>query len=61
MDIKINLEILQDQIEFLDMYASVIGDEEKANLVDGVVNLLGAIEEGVRKGEEIYFQRVYEN
>ena len=60
MDIKINLEILQDQIEFLDMYASVICDEEKADLVDGVVNLLSAIEECVRKGEEIYFQRVYE-
>ena len=61
MDIKINLEVLQDQIEFLDMYASVISDEEKTNLVDGVVNLLSAIEEGVRKGEIIYFQRVYEN
>ena len=61
MDIKINLELLQDQIEFLDMYASVIGDEENADLVDGVVNLLSAIEEGVRKGEIIYFQRVYEN
>ena len=61
MDIKVDLEILQDQIEFLDIYASIIGDEEKANLVDGVVNLLSAIEDGVRKGEIIYFQRVYED
>lgn len=61
MDIKIDLELLQDQIEYLDMYASVIGDEGKADLVDGIVNILSAIEEGVRKGEIIYFQRVYEN
>lgn len=60
MDININLEILQEQIEFLDMYVNMMTDEYKANLVNGVVNLLSAIEDGVRKGEIIYFQRVYE-
>ena len=58
MEIKINCELLNEQIQLLDVYASIITDEHKRELVDGVINLLDKIAWAVEEEEEITFVRI---
>ena len=60
MKIKINCELLNKQIQMLDVYASLIVDERKRNMVDGVVNLLDHICWALEEGEDICFERTIE-
>ena len=55
MEIKIDLKLLDEQIKLLDVYASIINDVHKRDLVDGVINLLDRIEWALEEGEEINF------
>ena len=61
MEIKIDCKFLNEQIQLLDVYASIITDEYKRDLVEGIINLLDRIEWALKEGEEIRFERVYEN
>ena len=61
MEIKIDCKFLNEQIQLLDVYASIITDEYKRDLVEGIINLLDRIEWALEEGEEIRFERAYEN
>ena len=58
MKINIDCKLLDEQIRFLDMYSSMITDEHKKGLVDGVANLLSEINYAVEENKEIRFVRV---
>lgn len=58
MDIKVDCELLDEQIRFLDMYSSMITDEHKKGLVDGVANLLSEISYSVEHRMELNFVKV---
>ena len=60
MKIKIDCKLLNEQIQLLDMYASIITHEHKRDLVEGVINLLDHIAWAMEEGEEIYFENVTE-
>ena len=60
MKIKINCKLLNEQIQFLDMYSDMITDEYKNGLIDGVVNLLSEIDFAVEEGEDVYFEKCEE-
>lgn len=56
--IKIDLELLEEQIQFLDSLSSMMRDEHKRELIDGVVNILDAIRWAVEEeDDEIRFER----
>ena len=57
MDIKVDCKLLDEQIQLLDMYSSVISNEYNKGLVDGIVNLLSAISFAVEEEREIKFVR----
>ena len=56
MTITINCKLLNEQIQFLDMYHSMITDEYKKGLVEGIANLLSEINFAVETNEDIYFE-----
>ena len=58
MDIKIDLQLLDEQVHFLEIYASIITNEHKRELIDGVANLLSAISYAIEEDKEINFVRV---
>lgn len=58
MEIKIDCKLLNEQIQLLDMYASIITHEHKRELVEGVINLLDRIEWALEEGEEIHLEKV---
>lgn len=55
MEIKIDLKLLNEQIQLLDMYSSIITHEYKRDLVEGIINFLDRIEWALEEGEEINF------
>ena len=55
---KVDLKLLDEQIQFLDMYSDMITDEHKRELVDGVINLLDWIRYVVENDDELRFERV---
>ena len=57
MEIKINIGLLDKQMQLLDTYASIITDKYYKELVDGVINLLDKISWVVKEGEEVTFIR----
>lgn len=55
---KVDLELLEEQIQFLDSLSSMMTDEYKRELVDGVVNLLDHIRWAAKEDDdEIRFER----
>ena len=56
MIIKIDCKLLNEQIQFLDMYSDMITDEYKKGLIDGVANLLSEISYAVEEGKDICFE-----
>lgn len=58
MEIKIDCKLLNEQIQLLDMYASIIAHEHKRELVEGIINLLDRIEWALEEGEEIHLEKV---
>ena len=58
MEIKIDCKLLNEQIQLLDMYASIITHEHKRELVEGIINLLDLIEWALEEGEEIRIVKV---
>ena len=57
MEIKINIELLDKQMQLLDAYESIITNKYYKELVDGVINLLDKISWAVEEGEEVTFIR----
>ncbi len=60
MEIKINVKLLNKQIQLLDTYASIITDKYYKELVDGAIGLLDKISFAVEEGEEVCFKRCEE-
>lgn len=60
MNIKVDCEILNEQIKMLDIYASLIADDHKREMIDGVINLLDRICWALEEGEDIYLEKVEE-
>ena len=60
MVIKVNCKLLSEQIQLLDMYASVMSNKYNKGLVEGIANLLSEISFAVEENEEICFKRVEE-
>ena len=58
MEIKVDLQLLDEQIQYLDNLASIITSEHKRELVDGVINLLDRIRWAVEEDEDLRFERV---
>ena len=58
MEIKIDCQLLSEQIQLLDMYASVMTNEHNKGLVEGIANLLSEISFAVEEDKEIKFIRV---
>ena len=57
MTITINCKILNEQIQLLDMYHSVVTDEYKKGLVEGIANLLSEINFAIETNEDVYFEK----
>lgn len=57
MDIKISVELLDEQIRLLDTYASIITNGHYKDLVDGIINLLDRISFAVENGETVTFSK----
>lgn len=60
MNIKVDCKILDEQIKMLDIYASLIRDDHKREMIDGVINLLDKICWALEEGEEIYLEKIEE-
>ena len=60
MNIKVDCKILNEQIQMLDIYASIIVDDHKREMIDGVINLLDRICWALEEGEDIYLEAVEE-
>ena len=60
MEIKINVKLLNEQIQLLDTYASIITNKHYKGLVDGVIGLLDKICWALGEGEEICIDKVEE-
>ena len=58
MKTKVDLEILDEQIQYLDGLTSIITNEYTRRLVDGIVNLLSAVSFAVEEEAEIKFVSV---
>ena len=58
MKTKVDLKILDEQIQYLDSLFSTMTDEHKRELVDGVINLLDVIRWAVTEDEDLRFERV---
>lgn len=58
MEIKIDCKLLNEQIEFLNLYSSFITDEYKKGLIEGIAELLSQICYAVEDDRYISFKRV---
>ena len=58
MEIKIDCKLLSEQIEFLDLCSSIMTDEHKKGLVEGVAELLSQICFAVEEDRYVNFKRV---
>lgn len=58
MEIKIDCKLLNEQIEFLDLYSGIMTDEYKKGLVEGVAEFLSQICFAVEDDRYISFKRV---
>ena len=58
MKAKVDLQLLDEQIQYLDSLVSIITSEHKRELVNGVINLLDEIRWAVEEDEELRFERV---
>lgn len=56
MRIKIDLELLNAQIQECDIKAYNASTEEERGIFDGIANLLSDIAFAVENGDEIYFE-----
>lgn len=57
MIVKINCQLLSEQIQFLDMCSDAMTNEHNKGLVDGIANLLSEISFAVEEEDEISFVR----
>jgi hypothetical protein len=57
MKIKIDLELLNAQIQECDIKADNASTEEERDIFEGIANLLSNIAFAVKNGEEIYIER----
>ena len=58
MKTKVDLEILEEQIQYLDNLASIVANEHTRELIDGIINLLDRIRWAVEEDDELRFERV---
>ena len=58
MDIKIDLNLLDEQIYMCDVHANNASSEEERGLFNGIANLLSEIAYFVENGMKINFERV---
>ena len=61
MKIKIDLDILKEQIYMCDIHADNASSEEERGLFEGIANLLSEISFAVEEEEEVKFVRHGEN
>lgn len=57
MKIKIDLDLLNAQIQECDIKADNASTEEERGIFEGIANLLSNISFAVENGDEIYFER----
>lgn len=55
---KVDLEILEEQIQYLDNLVSIVANEHTRELIDGIINLLDRIRWAVEEDDELRFERV---
>lgn len=60
MIIKIDCQLLSEQIQLLDMYSSVMTNAHNKTLVEGIVSLLSEISFAVEEELEVDFVRCEE-
>lgn len=58
MKIKIDCQLLSEQIQLLDAYVGAMTNPHNKELVEGILNLLSEISFAVEEEEEIEFERV---
>lgn len=58
MEIKIDCKLLSEQIEFLDLCSSIMTDEYKKGLFEGVAELLSQICFAVEEDRYVSFKRI---
>ena len=58
MKTKVDLQLLEEQIQYLDSLESIITNEHTKELVDGIINLLDRIRWAVKEDDELRFERV---
>lgn len=58
MKLKIDCKILSEQIQLLEMYASVMSSKHNKELVEGILNILSEVMWAVEEDEDLRFERV---
>ena len=58
MKLKIDCKILSEQIQLLEMYASVMSNKHNKELVEGILNILSEVMWAVEEDEDLRFERI---
>ena len=56
MEIKIDLELLEEHIELCDLYAAHAGNDYTAGMFEGMANFLSTLHWALENGHEIKFK-----